>query len=100
MSAQEIYEEPDGVWGKDCLKYKTIKTWALRSSDAPGPTLVENRGQVAKNCYHPQNLDAVYDMVMSVRRVTLVQIVDALRLSYGTVNTSLQIELKLIKCAA
>ena len=27
MNAQEIYEEMGGVWGKDCPKYKTIKTW-------------------------------------------------------------------------
>ena len=59
MSAQEIYEEPDGVWGKDCLKYKTIKTWAL-SSDAPGPTLVENRGQVAKNVLPPTKTSTLF----------------------------------------
>ena len=39
-------------------------------------------------------------MVMSARRVTFVQIADALSLSYRTVNTSLQIELKVIKYVA
>ena len=28
MSAKEIYEELGGVWGEDCPKYKTTKTWA------------------------------------------------------------------------
>ena len=46
-----------------------------------------------------QNVDAVYAMVMGALRVTLVQMVDTLGLRYGTVNTSLQIELKVIKCA-
>ena len=88
------------VYGeRTALNTKQLKL-GLESSDAPGPTLVENRGQVAKNCYHPQNLDAVYDMVMSVRRVTLLQIVYSLGLSYGTVNRSLHIELKVAKCAA
>ena len=49
MSANETYDELGGVWGKDCHKYKIIG-----SSDAPEPTLVENRGQVAKKCYHKQ----------------------------------------------
>ena len=99
MSTHEIYEELGGVWGRTGLNTQQLKL-GLGSSDAPGPTLVENRGQVAKKCYHPKNVDAVYDMVMNARRATLVQIVDALGLSYGTVNRSLQIELKVIKCAA
>ena len=36
-----------------------------------------------------KNIDTDYDMVISARRVFLVQIVDTLGLSYGTVNTSL-----------
>ena len=72
----------------------------LGRSDAPGPTLIENRGQVAKSVTTHKNVDAVYDMVMSARRVTHLQIVDTLGLSYGTVNTSLQIELKGIMRAA
>ena len=71
----------------------------LGSSDVPEPTLVENRGQVAKSATTRKNFDVVYDMVMSARRVTFVQIADALSLSYRTVNTSLQIELK-VMCAA
>ena len=71
----------------------------LGSSDVPEPTLVENRGQVAKSATTRKNFDVVYDMVMSARRVTFVQIADALGLSYRTVNTSLQIELK-VMCAA
>ena len=30
MSTQEIYEELSGVWGKDCSKHTTIKTWARK----------------------------------------------------------------------
>ena len=88
--------------GRTALNTQQLKL-GLGSSDAPGPTLIENRGQVAKKCYHPQKhrrCVAVYDMVMSARRVTLVQIVDTLGLGYGTVNTSLQIELNVIKCVA
>ena len=72
----------------------------LGSSDVPEPTLVENRDQVAKSATTRKNFDVVYDMVMSARRVTLVQVVDVLGLSYGTVKRSLYIELKVIKCAA
>ena len=36
-----------------------------------------------------KNIDTDYDMVISARRVTLVQIVDTLGLSYDTVNASL-----------
>ena len=36
-----------------------------------------------------KNVDAVYDIVMSARRVTIVQIVDALGLGYGIVNMSM-----------
>ena len=85
--------------GRTALNTQQLKL-GLGSSDAPGPTLVESRGQVAKKCTTNKNIDAVYDMVMSARRVTLVQVVDILGLRYGTVNRSLYIELKVIKCAA
>ena len=39
--------------GRTALNTQQLKL-GLGSSDAPGPTLVENRGQVAKKCYHPQ----------------------------------------------
>ena len=41
--------------GRTALNTQQLKL-GLGSSDAPGPTLVENRGQVAKMCYHPQKL--------------------------------------------
>ena len=73
----------------------------LGSSDAPGPKLVENRGSGRpKSATTHKTVDAAYDMVMCAQRVTLVQIVDALGLSYSTVNTSLQIAFKVIKCVA
>ena len=51
MSTQEIYEELTGVWGKDYPKYTTKV--GLESSDAPGPTLVENRGSCHQNVLPP-----------------------------------------------
>ena len=39
--------------GRTALNTKQLKL-GLGSSDAPGPTLVESRGQVAKMRYHPQ----------------------------------------------
>ena len=39
--------------GRNVLNTKQLKL-GVGSSDAPGPTLIENRGQVAKKCYHPQ----------------------------------------------
>ena len=51
--------------------------------------------------YHRANpTPLVYDMMMGARRVTLVQVVDVLGLSYGTVKRSLYIELKVIKRVA
>ena len=100
MSAQEIYEELGGAWGKDCPKYKTIKTWVWDFRRTRTKTCREQGSGRQKSATTHENIDAVYDMVMSARRVTLVQIVDTLGLSFGTVNTSLQTELKVIKCAA
>ena len=100
MSAQEIYEEQGGVWGKECSKHTTIKTWARKFRRTRTNTYREQGSGRQKSATTHKNVDAVYDMVMSARRATLVQIVDALGLSYGTVNRSLQIELKVIKCAA
>ena len=39
--------------GRTALNTKQLKL-GLGCSDAPEPTLVENWGQVAKKCYHPQ----------------------------------------------
>ena len=39
--------------GRTALNTKQLKL-GLGSSDAPEPTLVENRGQVAKKSYHQQ----------------------------------------------
>ena len=64
--------------GRTVLNTKQLKL-GVGSSDAPGPTLTEIRGQVAKKATTHKNVDAVYDMVMSVRRATLVQIVDTTR---------------------
>ena len=99
MSTHEIYEELSGAWGKDCPKYTTIKTWA-RVFRRTRTNTCRQPGQVVKNATTNKNIDAVHDMVMSVRRVTLLQIVDTLGLSYGTVNRSLYIELEVTKSAA
>ena len=58
--------------------------------------LRQNRGHVVKKVTTNENIDVVCDIVMCVRRVTLVQIhvVDTLGISYGTVNMNLHIELK------
>ena len=85
--------------GRTALNTQQLKL-GLWSSDVAGPTLVKKRGQVVKTVATNENIDAVYDMVMSVRRVTLLQIVDTLGLSYGTVNRSLYIELEVTKSAA
>ena len=102
MGTQEIYEELTGVWGKDYPKYTTIKTWARKFRRTRTNTCKEPGSPVRspKIVTTRKNVDAAYDMVMSARRVTLLQIVDTLGLSYGTANTSLQIELNVIKCAA
>ena len=100
MSTQEIYEELTGVWGKDYPKYTTIKTWARKFRRTRTNSCREPGSGRQKSATTHKNVDAVHDMVMSVRRVTLLQIVDTLDLSYGIVNTSLQIELKVAKCAA
>ena len=100
MSTQEIYEELSGVWGKDCSKHTTIKTWARKFRRTRTNTCREQGSGRQKSATTHKTVDAVYDMVMCAQRVTLVQIVDALGLSYSTVNTNLQIELKVIKCVA
>ena len=100
MSTQEIYEELSGVWGKDCSKHTTIKTWARKFRRTRTNTYREPGSGRQKSATTHKTVDAVYDMVMCAQRVTLVQIVDALGLSYSTVNTSLQIEFKGIKCVA
>ena len=94
MSTQEIYEELTGVWGKDYPKYTTKV--GLESSDAPGPTLVENRDQVAKKCDHPQK---IRHCLRDGDECPTSDSCTELGLSYATVNTSLQIELKVIMCA-
>ena len=91
MSAKDIYEELGGVWGKDCPKHTTIKTWTRKFRRIRTNTCGEPGSGHQKSATTHKNVDAVYDMVMSARRATLVQIVDALGLSYSTVNTSLQI---------
>ena len=91
MSAKEIYEELGGVWGKDCPKYTTIKTWAREFRRTRTNTYREPGSGHQKSATTHKNVDAVYDMVMSAQRATVVQIVDALGLSYVTVNRSLQI---------
>ena len=48
-----MYDELGGVWGRTALNTQQLKL-GLGCSDAPGPTLVDNRGQVAKKCYHQQ----------------------------------------------
>ena len=100
MSTQEIYEELSGVWGKDCSKHTTIKTWTRKFRRTRTNTCREPQSGRQKSATTHRTVDAVYDMVIYAHRVTLVQIVDALGLSYSTVNTSLQIELKVIKCVA
>ena len=52
MSTHEIYEELGGVWGRTGLNTQQLKL-GLGSSDAPGPTLIENRGQIAKRVLPP-----------------------------------------------
>ena len=91
MSAKDIYEELGGVWGKDCSKHTTIKTWARKFRRTRTNTCREPGSGRQKSATTHKNVNSVYDMVMSARRVTLAQIVDALGLSYGTLNTSLQI---------
>ena len=100
MSAQEIYEELGGVLGKDCPKYKTIKTWAREFRHTRTNTCREPGSGRQKSATTHKNVVAAYDMVRTAQRVTLVQIVDALGLSYSTINTSLQIELNVRKCVA
>ena len=39
--------------GRTALSTQQLKL-GLECSDAPGPTLVDNRGQVVKKCYHQQ----------------------------------------------
>ena len=100
MSAKDIYEELGGVWGKDCPKHTTIKTWARKFRRTRTNTCREPGSGGQKVLPSHKNVDAAYDMVTSAQQLTLVQIVDVLGLSYGTVNRSLQIGLKVIKCAA
>ena len=91
MGTQEIYEELTGVWGKDCPKHTTIITWLREFRRTRTNTYREPGSGRQKSATTHKTVDAVYDMVMCAQRVTLVQIVDALGLSYSTVNTSLQI---------
>ena len=53
MSTHEIYEELSGAWRRIALNTQQLKL-GLGSSDAPGSTLVDNRGQVVKSCYCQQ----------------------------------------------
>ena len=53
MSAKEIYEELGAYGGRTALNTQQLKL-GLGSSDAAGPALVENLGQVVKKCYHQQ----------------------------------------------
>ena len=86
--------------GEGLPKHTTIKTWARKFRRTRTNTCREPGSGRQKSATTHKTVDAVYDMVMCAQRVTLVQIVDALGLSYITVNTSLQIELKVIKCVA
>ena len=90
MSAQEIHEEElGGVWGKDGPKYKTIKTWVwdFRRSTRTKTCREQGSGRQKSATTH-ENIDAVYDMVMSARRGTLVQIVDTLGLVMAQLDFS------------
>ena len=53
MSAKEIYDELGGVWGKDCPKYKTIKTWA-REFRRTSTNTCREPGSGHQKCYHQQ----------------------------------------------
>ena len=64
MSAKEIYEELDGVWGEDCPKYKTIKTWTRELRRTRTNTCRELGVRSLKSVTTHKNVDAVYDMVM------------------------------------
>ena len=59
--------------GRTVLNTQQLKL-GLGSSDAPGPTGVRSSKSATTN----KNIDAVHDMVMSVGRVTLLQIVDTI----------------------
>ena len=84
MSAKDIYEELGGVWGNDCPKHTTIKTWAGKFRRISTNICREPGSGRQKSATTHRNVVVAYDMVMSARRVTLVQIVDALGLNYST----------------
>ena len=101
MRTQEIYEELSGVWWKDCPQC-TIKIWAREFRYSRTNTCIEpGSGRQKKKCNHQREHRRCSqhgdDCPTSDSSTDSGHIRPY---SYGTVNRSLHIKLKVTKCAA
>lgn len=99
-SAKEIHEQLVGVYSDDAPKYSTVTKWAALFEH--GRTSIEDDPRPGRpvEATSEENCKAVEDLVMSDRRLHVIEIATSIGISYGSVEAILHEHLGMSKVCA
>ena len=100
MSPKAIHEDMVATLGGHAPSYATVKKWAKEFKLGRESTEDAPRSGRPKTASTDENINAIHDLVMSDRRITVRKIAEECRLNYGSVDTILTETLGLHKVSA
>lgn len=98
--AKEIFDDMSETLGKECPSYTTVKFWAAEFKRGRKSVSDDPRSGQPKLVTTQTTVDAVHDLVMDDRRVTIRHIATTLSIATTTVHKILHDELNMSKLSA
>jgi transposase len=97
-SPKKIHERMMNVYRELCPAYATVKKWSKEYKHGRESLQDDPRSRRPSTPITQQNVDAVLQLIMADRRVTIEKIAKVLEISIGSVFTIIHEELGMNKC--
>lgn len=100
LTGKEIYDDMSKTLGEVCPSYATVKNWV--ASFKRGKISVEDDDRPGRpiSVSTPENVNAVHDMILSDRRISIKQISETLKISCERVHHIIHADLDMKKISA